>query len=199
MYFAERETRMEFERPVRHLEKDTVWFRVPLQTPHSIEGAFPTNTVALQAARTLLLQSLLRSKGLFATPPTLPQLGSLVSSWTLPETPFRWSSTPPTGSYSVALTAVWISRSQIVPEWAPASFSEGIELDLFHPDLEEVEEIAGDSEGLVHLRNLEEVRAEASAEVSRLWKLARTATEAAEVAEEAFFQKYGESFSDDSE
>jgi hypothetical protein len=190
---------MEFERPIRHLEKDTIWFRVALQTPHSIEGAFPSNTAALQATRTLLLQSLLRSKGLFATPPTLSQLGSLVPSWTLPETSFRWSSPRPTGSYSVALTAVWISRSQIVPEWAPASFSEGIELDLFHPDLEEVEEIGGAPEGMVQLRNLEEVRAEASAEVNRLWKVARTATEAAEVAEEAFFQKYGEAFSDDSE
>lgn len=190
---------MEFDHPVRHLEKDTVWFRVPLQVPYSIEGVFPTNATALQSARTLLLSSLVRSKGLFATPPTLPQLGSLVSSWTLPEPLFRWSSSPPSGSYSVALTAVWISRSQIVPEWNPSPLSDVIELDLFHPELEEVEEIAGDSEGLVHLRNLEEVREEASAEVRRLWKLARTATEAAEVAEEAFFQKYGESFSEDSD
>jgi len=74
-----------------------------------------------------------------------------------------------------------------------------IELDLFHPELEEVEEIGGAAEGLVHLRNLEEVRAEASAEVRRLWKVARTATQVAEAAEEAFFQKYGDSFSDDSD
>ena len=190
---------MEFDRPVRHLDKDTVWFRVPLQTPHPIEGSFPTNTTALQATRTLLLSSLLRSKGLFATPPTLSQLGSLVPSWTLPEASFRWSSTPPSGAYSVTLQAVWISRSQIIPEWNPSSLSDVIELDLFHPDLEEVEEIAGDSEGTMHLRNLEKVREEASAEIRRLWRVARTATEAAEVAEEAFFQKYGESFSDDSE
>lgn len=190
---------MEFDRPVRHLEKDIVWFRVPLQTPYSIEGVFPTNTVALQSARTTLLQSLFRSKGLFATLPTLPQLGSLVSFWTLPEATFRWSSTPPSGSYSVTLQAVWISRSQIVPEWTATSHSDVIELDLFHPDLEEVEEIGGESEGMLQLRNLEEVREEASAEVRRLWKLARTATEAAEVAEEAFFQKYGEPFSDDSD
>ena len=188
---------MEFDRPVRHLEKDIVWFRVPLQEPYAIEGVFPTNTTALQAARTLLLQSLLRSKGLFATLPTLSQLGSLVSSWTLPEASFRWTSPPLTDSYSVALQAVWISRSQIVPEWK--ALPEGIELDLFHPDLEEVEEIAGDSEGMVRLRNLEEVRKEASAEVRRLWKEARTATEAAEAAEEAFFKKYGDSFSDDSD
>jgi hypothetical protein len=77
--------------------------------------------------------------------------------------------------------------------------SEGIELDLFHPDLEEVEEIAGNLEGMMHLRNLEKVREEASAEVRRLWNVARTATEAAEGAEEAFFKKYGESFSDDSD
>jgi len=190
---------MEFERPVRHLEKDTVWFKVSLQTPVLIEGVFPTNTAALQATRTTLLQSLLQSRGLFATLPTLSQLGSLLPSWTLPDTPFRWWSPPPTGAYSVALTAVWISRSQIVPEWKATPLSDGIELDLFHPDLEEVEEIGGAPEGMVQLRNLEEVRAEASAEVNRLWKVARTATEAAEAAEEAFFQKYGESFSDDSE
>jgi len=190
---------MEFERPVRHLEKDIVWFRVPLETVYSIEGVFPSNTVALQTVRTTLLHSLLRSKGLFATLPTLSQLGSLVSSWTLPGASFRWSSPPPTGSYSVALLAVWISRSQIVPEWVPTSLSEGIELDLFHPELEEVEEIGGAADGLVHLRNLEKVREEASAEIRRLWTVARTATEAAEVAEEAFFQKYGEPFSDDSD
>ena len=188
---------MEFERPIRHLEKDIVWFRVPLRTPYPIEGIFP-NTAALQTARTLLLQSLIRSKGLFATVPTLQQLGALVPSWTLPDSPFRWTTSRPTGSYSVTLTAVWISRSQIVPEWD----SDVIELDLFHPELEdfeEVNEIGEASEGLVHLRNLEEVRDEASAEVRRLWKVARTATEAAEAAEEAFFQKYGESFSDDSD
>jgi hypothetical protein len=72
-------------------------------------------------------------------------------------------------------------------------------LDLFHPELEEVEEIAGEAEGMVRLRNLEEVRKEASAEVRQLWKLARSATEAAEAAEEAFFKKYGDSFSDDSD
>lgn len=190
---------MEFDRPVRHLEKDIVWFRVPLQTSYPIEGVFPTNTIALQTTRTLLLQSLLRSKGLFASIPTLSQLGALVSPWSLPEASFRWKSPPPKGSYSVLLVAVWISRSQIVPEWEAVSMSEGIELDLFHPDLEEVEEIGGAPEGMVQLRNLEKVREEASAEVRRLWRLARTATEVAEVAEEAFFQKYGESFSDDSD
>jgi len=190
---------MEFERPVRHLEKDIVWFRVPLQIPYPVEGVFPNNATALQSVRTLLLNSLFRSKGLFATSPTLLQLGSLVSPWTLPEAPFRWTSPPPSGVYSVKLQAVWISRSQIVPEWNSSPLSDVIELDLFHPDLEEVEEIGGEAEGMVRLRNLEEVRGEASAEVRHLWKLARTATEVAEVAEEAFFQKYGEPFSDDSD
>jgi hypothetical protein len=92
--------------------------------------------------------------------------------------------------------AIWISRSLIVPELrGTAGF---IELDLSHPELEEVSEIES-SEGMVHLRSLDTVRQKANEHVNYLWRLARTATEDAEAAEEAFFQKYGEPFSEDSD
>jgi hypothetical protein len=98
----------------------------------------------------------------------------------------------------VQVTAIWISRSSIIPEVRGTVTSQYIELDFSHPELEEVNEIEA-SEGMVHLRSFDLVRQEANAEVNRLWKVARTATEAAEAAEDAFFQKYGDPFSEDSD
>jgi hypothetical protein len=156
-------------------------------------------------ARTCMLQTLLRSKGLFSTPPTLQQLGTLAPTWQLPDSPvanatwnpsLRWELPAPSNPSIIHVIAVWISRSLIVPELrGTAGF---IELDLSHPELEEVNEIES-SEGMVHLRSLDTVRQKANEEVNQLWRLARTATEDAEAAEEAFFQKYGEPFSEDSD
>jgi hypothetical protein len=154
-------------------------------------------------ARICMLQTLLRSKGLFSTPPTLQQLGTLAAIWQLPDSPvatwssiLRWNPPKPNDLSSVEVMAVWISRSSIVPELRGTGGF--IDLDLSHPELEEVNEIES-SEGMVHLRSLDLVRQKANETVNRLWRLARTATEEAEAAEDAFFQKYGEPFSEDSD
>lgn len=184
---------MDFGSPVRHKEQDTIWFRVPLITPYMVD----VSPKGVSDARTCMLQTLLRSKGLFSTPPTLQQLGTLAPVWQLPDSPhLRWESPPPSNPSTIHVIAVWISRSSIVPELrGTAGF---IELDLSHPELEEVSEIES-SEGMVHLRSLDTVRQKANEHVNYLWRLVRTATEDAEAAEEAFFQKYGEAFSEDSD
>ena len=192
---------MDFGSPVRHKEQDTIWFRVPLTTPYMVD----VTPKGVADARTCMLQTLLRSKGLFSTPPTLQQLGALAPVWQLPDSPIttvkwisslRWKSSIPSNPSMIHVIAVWISRSLIVPE---LQGTDGfIELDLSHPELEEVNEIES-SEGMLHLRSLDVVRQKANEEVNRLWRLARTATEEAEAAEEAFFQKYGEPFSEDSD
>jgi len=192
---------MDFGSPVRHKEQDTIWFRVPLITPYTVD----MTPKGIADARTCMLQTLLRSKGLFSTPPTLQQLGTLAPAWQLPDSliatakwssSLRWESSIPSNPSIIHMIAVWISRSLIVPELRGTSGF--IELDLSHPELEEVNEIES-SEGVVHLRSLDTVRQKANEEVNRLWRLARTATEEAEAAEEAFFQKYGEPFSEDSD
>jgi len=196
---------MDFGSPVRHKEQDTIWFRVPLINPYTVD----TSPKGVADARTCMLQTLLRSKGLFSTIPTLQQLGILAPVWQLPDSlvalhtsgstwskSLRWESSTPSNPSIIHVIAVWISRSLIVPELrGTAGF---IDLDLSHPELEEVNEIES-SEGMVHLRSLDLVRQKANETVNHLWKLARTATEEAEAAEEAFFQKYGESFSEDSD
>jgi len=192
---------MDFGSPVRHKEQDTIWFRVPLITPYAVD----MTPKGIADARTCMLQTLLRSKGLFSTPPTLQQLGTLAPIWQLPDSPIatakwtsslRWEPSTPSNPSMIHVIAVWISRSSIVPELRGTSGF--IELDLSHPELEEVNEIES-SEGMVHLRSLDTVRQKANEEVNRLWRLARTATEEAEAAEEAFFEKYGEPFSEDSD
>jgi hypothetical protein len=195
---------MEFGSPVRHQEQDVSWFRVPLKTPYVLT----LTKEGLSDARTSMIQTLLQSKGLFASRPTLQQLGTLAPSWIssptgLPDSPswsplIRWNPPKPTGSLSVQVTAIWISRSSIIPEVRGTVTSQYIELDFSHPELEEVNEIEA-SEGTVHLRSFDVVRHETNAEVNRLWRVARTATEAAEAAEDAFFQKYGDPFSEDSD
>ena len=192
---------MDFGSPVRHKEQDIMWFRVPLTTPYTVD----TSSKGVADARTCMLQTLLRSKGLFSTPPTLQQLGTLAPIWQLPDSPvanvkwissLRWESPTLSNPSSIHVIAVWISRSLIVPELRGTA--EFIELDLSHPELEEVNEIES-SEGIFHLRSLDVVRQKANEHVNHLWRLARTATEDAETAEDAFFQKYGEPFSEDSD
>jgi len=185
---------MELGSPVRHVEDSVIWFRVPLKAPYTA----PTP----QETRTQLLQTLLRSPRLFATPPTLTQLEGLAPSWTLPDGAWsprvRWTAPCPSGAIALQVIAVWISRSLIIPELQGTSVPDCIELEGPAPELEEVGEIET-SEGMLHLRDLDELRARANAEVNRLWKLARTATETAESAESAFFEKYGDPFSEDSD
>jgi hypothetical protein len=99
------------------------------------------------------------------------------------------------------LTAVWISRSLIVPELTSTPLpSDLIELDGgdASPECEEVE-IPSSEEAVVHLRDKEALRHQARLEVRRLQDAAQEASDRAEAAEEVFLRKYGESVSDDSD
>lgn len=208
MYFTEGFRRMEFGSPVRHMEGSTVWFCVPLKTPHTVPGSHSvprlesSSVSSIQETRTRLLHALLQSPRLFSAPPTLSQLDSLAPAWILPDltlaTSLRWSTSCPSGRATFQLTAVWISRSSIVPELQGTAAADCIDLEFPSPELEEVGEIAA-SEGMLHLRKHDVVRERDNEEVNDLWRIARHATEDAERAEEAFYKKYGEPFSEDSD
>jgi hypothetical protein len=187
---------MEFDRPVRHTEDSVQWFRVPLVTPYTFLQDDSS------ATRTGMLQALLHSKGLFSSVPTLAHLEALAPAWILPDSSWsprlRWTSPRPAGVLSLQIHAVWISRSSLVPELEGTVLPSCIDFDFSSPDLEEVQDVEPVA-GMVHLRNLDTVRQEASQAVRQLWSVARQATAAAEAAEEAFFEKYGDSVSDDSD
>ena len=208
MYFTEGSSRMEFGSPVRHVEGSTVWFRVPLKTVYAVPGSYSvprldsSSVSSLQETRTRLLHALLQSPRLFSAAPTLSQLDSLAPAWILPDltlsSSLRWTTPCPTGRATFQMVAVWISRSIIVPELQGTEAPDCIDLEFSSPELEEVGEIAP-SEGVLHLRKHDVVREKDNNEVNDLWRIARHATEDAERAEEAFYKKYGESFSEDSD
>ncbi len=206
-----------FSKPVKHVEDTTTWHRLALQHPFVLEGTFATatsqgsnsNPSSTSSARICLLNSLIAVKGIFSSVPSFAHLSQLAPPWALLPTRDGGSSTwspivrwnnPSSLPSSVMLTAVWISRSLIVPELTATPLpSDLIELDGdAPPECEEVE-IPSSEEAVVHLRDKEALRHQARLEVRRLQDTAQEASDRAEAAEEAFLRKYGESVSDDSD
>ena len=206
-----------FSKPVKHMEDTTTWHRLALQHPFVLEGTFATatsqgsisNSSSAASARICLLNSLIAVKGIFSSVPSFAHLSQLAPPWILLPTRegglttwspiVRWIS-PSSLPSSITLTAVWISRSLIVPELTAIPLpSDLIELDGdVPPECEEVE-IPSSEEAVVHLRDKEALRYQARQQVRQLQDAAQEASDRAEAAEEAFLRKYGTSVSDDSD